>query len=352
MSLDLFKQVARLLIENSQSPFVGLEFHGGEPMLLPDEFFEEAVAFARPLARRHRKHVEFPLVTNGTLLTEERLLKLNNLGIQWCMSCDGPPHINDLLRSSGRAVQRAIGLFQKHRIYCGLITVMSHANYDKMSEVMGWYRDIGVFDFRVNYLQPQGRGFDEQLLTGEQMFEGLHQIIDHMYETDVAVHEAESASHIERFVEGRDPAKPLTCWEYQCQAGRTYVAVDLLGRIHACGTDLVNHVVGHVHQPFDEQHYKQKLAKLHDKGDWVIRCFDCPAQQICNHSCSTSDYNSDQYKEHECDFTRRLWTYLCEHPERAYRVHEVIRSRQRPRAGEFVSLSDVELSAVMQESSV
>src|SRR5262245_22856116 len=50
MSMDRFKQVARLLLENTREPYVGLEFHGGEPLLLPDEWFEEATAYAKALA--------------------------------------------------------------------------------------------------------------------------------------------------------------------------------------------------------------------------------------------------------------------------------------------------------------
>src|SRR5947209_20169372 len=57
MSIERFRQVARLLVANSQSPSVGLEFHGGEPLLLPDEWFEEAVAYGRPLGREHGKYV-------------------------------------------------------------------------------------------------------------------------------------------------------------------------------------------------------------------------------------------------------------------------------------------------------
>ncbi len=346
MSIELVKQVAKLLIENSQSPYVGLEFHGGEPLLLPDEFFEEATSFARELARKHRKIVEFPIVTNGTMLSEERLLKLTRLGLQWCMSCDGPPDINDLLRQSGHAVQRAIELFQKHHIYTGVITVMSRANFNRMREVMDWFREVGVFDFRVNYLQPQGRGLEEHLLTGEEMFEGMRQVLEHMAATDVAVHEADMATHVSRFVRGRDTNPMPSCWEFQCQAGRTYVALDLLGRIHACGTDVVNHVIGHVNQPLDEEHYRQKLGVLHEKGDWVIRCFDCNAKQICNHSCPTSDFNSELYREYECHYTKLLWDYLCAHPQKAHHVDHIIQSRNRPDPGAFVPLESLGTSFV------
>src|SRR5262245_4803772 len=110
MPMDRFKRIADLLLKNSESPHVGLEFHGGEPLLLPDEWYEEAVAYARSVALEHGKEVEFPMTTNGTMLTEERFLKLHGLGIRFCMSIDGPPKVNDLMRGGGAAVERAARL--------------------------------------------------------------------------------------------------------------------------------------------------------------------------------------------------------------------------------------------------
>jgi uncharacterized protein len=348
MSLELFKQVARLFIENSRSPQLGLEFHGGEPLLLPDAFFEEAVQFARGLARQHHKFIEFPLVTNGTMMTEERLLKLHRLGIKLCLSVDGPPHINDQIRGSGHAVERTIRLMQKHRIGFGLLTVLSRTNATRMREVMDWFHATDIHNFRMNFLQPQGRGADEsQLLTGDEMFEGVRQILDHMVETDIAVEEVETMMNVQRFLQGRDPRPPLSCWEYQCQAGRVYVAVDLLGRIHACGTDLSSHVLGHISQPIDDEHYHRTLQRLHEKGDWVIRCFDCDARRICRHSCSTSDYNSETYKEHECRFTKLLYRHLCDYPSKAQRIGAVLRARRAPPPGTFVPITDLETAAAM-----
>jgi uncharacterized protein len=346
MSLELVKKVADLLIANSKSQFVGLEFHGGEPLLMPDEWFEEAVTYAKALAKKHRKIIEFPVTTNGTMLTEARLQFLTKLGIKWCMSCDGPPHINDVFRQSGRAVERAIKLFRDHKIYAGIICVMSQSNYNRMTEVMDWFREVGVFDFRVNFLQPQGRGIAEDLLTGDQMYEGMRQVLEHMYKTDVAVHEATTTLMSRRFVYDRDPAPRLSCWEFQCQAGRTYCAVDLLGRIHACGTDLSNHVIGHISQDLDEAEYQRKLTRLHDKGKWVIRCFDCNAKQICNHSCPTSDYNSEMFKEHDCRHTILLWNYMCEHPEVPERVTAIVDRQRGMPTGAFVPVQTLELAPV------
>lgn len=328
MSIERFKQVARLLLVNTKQSSVGLEFHGGEPLLLADEFFEEAVAYARALAREHSKIVEFPLVTNGTLLTEERLLKLNRLGISWCMSVDGPPEIHDQARGSGRAVERAIGLFRKHGIHFGVLTVMSRANYNRMGEVMDWFDSVGINDFRINFLEPQGRGNDDELvLTGPEMFEGMKQIVEHMVRTGLKVNEAEITQIVMRYQIGRNPNPALTCWELECQAGRIYVAIDHNGYIHACGTDLKNHILGHLDQDLDLDHYDRILRRLHAKDDWLIRCFDCDARKICRHSCSTSDFNSKVYREYECDYTKRLYSWLRKNPEKPRIIEAILASR-------------------------
>ena len=328
MSLQTFKLAARYLLENSASRKVGLEFHGGEPMLLPDEWFEEAVRFAAEVAKANGKIVEHPLVTNGTLLTETRLLKLRDLGIRFCLSVDGPPEINDKVRGSGTAVEKAIRLLQKHDVGFGVLSVLSRENASRMTEVMNWLQELGIEDFRINFLQPQGRGMDEsQLLSSEEMFDGVRQILEHMYTTSMAVAEKETLLSAQRFVMGRNPNPQLSCWEFQCQAGRTYVAIDLAGRIHTCGTDLVNHPIGHLTQDLDYDLYTRTLRRLHDKGDWIIRCFDCAAKRICRHSCPTSDHNSETYREYECRYTKLLYDYMCCNPHIPEYVDRIVQER-------------------------
>jgi uncharacterized protein len=341
MSIERFKQVAELLLTNSRQQRVSLEFHGGEPLLLADDWFEEAVGYARSLAARHNKAVEFPLVTNGTLLTEERLQRLHALGIVCCLSADGPPRINDQLRGGGAAVERALRLFKRHKIPCGILTVLGRANYSKMGEVMDWFADLGTDGFRINFLQPQGRGADEaQLLSGEEIFEGMRQVLDHMDRTGVRVREEETLKMVGRFLRGRDAQPRLTCWEFQCQAGRTYCAVDHTGLIHACGTDLRNHPLGHLDADLDRAHYDATLRRLHHKSDWVIRCFDCTARRICRHSCPTSDFNSNTYKEHECRFTKLMYAHLSAYPEKARRIDQALRGRQSPQPDSTIVPAD------------
>jgi len=348
LSMERFKQVARLLIANSREPFLTLEFHGGEPLLLPDEWYEEAVAYAQALAEQHQKRVQFPIMTNATLLTEERLLKLHGLGIVFGISMDGSPAINDLLRGGGLAVERAVRLFRKHRVEFGVTTVLSRANCRRMDRVMDYFAEVGIDNFRVNPLQPQGRGNDDsQLLTGEEMCDSMVQVLDHMDRTGVQVVEMECILTVHRFLHGRDPKPRLSCWEFQCQAGRSYCAIDLKGDIHACGSDLTHHVLGNVDADIDDDHYGGMLRRLHHKGDWIIRCFDCSAKVICHHSCPTSDFNSDAFKEHDCRYTKLLYRHLCENPAKAQRIEAARKAKRRPPPDStFVPVSQVRVVRV------
>ncbi len=322
MGIERFRQIADLLVVNSKSPFVGLEFHGGEPMLLPDEWYEEAVGYARKLANDNNKIIEFPLVTNGTMLSEKRLEKLLSLGIRICLSCDGPPHINDELRGGGERVERTFKMLRDKRVPFSVITVVGTHNWNRIKEVMDWFGEVGVYDYTINFVQPQGRGMDAELLSGEQMFTTMRDIFEHMESTDIDVHEAEVIGRVQKFVRGRDNPPRPACHEFHCQAGKNYVAIDMFGSVHACGTDLAHHKIGHVDLPFNRKHYDNVLEKLHDKGDWVLRCFDCDAAKICNHSCPTSDANSDMFKEYDCLSTKLLWQYFCENPTRVQKLHE------------------------------
>ena len=329
LSMERYKRVARLLIENSMAPSLSLEFHGGEPLLLSDEWYEEAVNFAAELGRQHGKTLEHPMQTNGTRLTEERLNHLVKLGIKIGISCDGTPHINDRHRMAGNRVDKTLRMMVERNIHCGIILVLSHSNWNEMTEVMNYFQSLGVSGFRVNFMQPQGLGMDHDLLTGEQMFTGIKSVFEHMAATDCAVFEATTQMLLNRFVLGRYAQPHLSCWEHECQAGRIYVAMNLNGDVFSCGTDMMSHRLGHVDEGFSKAHVNQTLCQLHKKDAWYVRCFTCPAKKVCSMSCPTSDHNNINYREAECEYTRRIFQYFQENEAEVQRVHRII-GEKRP----------------------
>ena len=187
-----------------------------------------------------------------------------------------------------------------------------------MHEVASFLADEGVRLFSVNYLQPQGRGIDDTQLDDDDMVASSIAVYEHMAEHGT-VFEQGALRALERFVYGRQHPAPLSCWEAQCQAGRTFVGIDHLGSIHACPTDIEHHVLGSIWAEPDTAHVRRVLDRLHMKDSWHDRCHGCAAAIICDQNCPTSDYNNTEFHDVAC----------APHQARARLAHRAPRDRRQ-----------------------
>lgn len=91
MSYEVVSRVLKYIFD-VQSPCVTLEFQGGEPLLN-----WEVLAFLIKHARKFNvnKDLRIALVTNLTLLDEERMKFLKDFDVEICASLDGPKDIHD-----------------------------------------------------------------------------------------------------------------------------------------------------------------------------------------------------------------------------------------------------------------
>ena len=123
-------QLNRYLFDNLLDRF-SVIFHGGEPLLCS----ADGLADARQTilnALSTSSELDFSVQTNGHLLTEEAIQKLENADIGVSLSLDGPKRVNDLHRidHSGNstfdgtyaALQRLI--VSKSSIFQGIIAVI------------------------------------------------------------------------------------------------------------------------------------------------------------------------------------------------------------------------------------
>jgi len=327
LSMEMFKHIADLYIPNTKSPYGGLEFHGGEPLLLSDEWYTEAVGYAQALAKKHKKHIEHPMQTNGTLLDEKRQKHLLDLGIHIGFSFDGTPEINDIYRMAGSKVEATIKRMIKDDKDFGMILVLSRSNHNKMTEIMNYFQKLGIRSYRINPVQPQGWGLDSSLLTAEELTTGMIAVFNHMADTDCSVIEAETMQAVHRMVEGRLDKPPLSCWELECQAGRSYCAVSVKGEVYACGTDMSKHRLGNIYENFNLENISSVRKKLHQKDAWYVRCFGCEAKRICHFSCPTSDFNDIRYRDIACAHTKSIYSYMAENFDKVEKIQRAIKKR-------------------------
>lgn len=320
MSMDVYRRIVDLLVDNSVHQVLTLEFHGGEPLLLGNGWFYEAVGYAQRRAQETGRTILHPIATNGTMLTEKRVAMIRELGLFVRVSIDGPPAINDRRRGGGRAVAAGIRRLREHDLDVTARVVVSPDNAHEMAEVIGFLQELGVTEYAINFLQPQGRGLDDGQLSVRDMTKAMIAITTAMSETHIF--EDTALRYLERYVSGRARPAPLSCWENQCQAGRTFVGIDHVGDIHACPTDVVNHVVANIWQEPDHAHRQAVLDRLHFKDAWFQRCRGCKAKPICDQSCPTSDFNTEDYREVACDFTKNFYEWLEDNPAAVARACE------------------------------
>jgi len=74
---------------------VSLVFHGGEPLLLPLEYFQAIIDFQRQLYEEHGTEFRNSIQTNGTVYTNELCTFLKNADIHIGISLDGTRETHD-----------------------------------------------------------------------------------------------------------------------------------------------------------------------------------------------------------------------------------------------------------------
>lgn len=131
ISLDViaaFASKAKSHCKLNNVPIVHIAFHGGEPLLIEKEFYEQAVNIIRSTLDDIK--VDFVLQTNGTLLDDEWCELFGRLGIQVGVSIDGTEKYHNQYRvyhsgsGSFNDVLNGINIRDRHSVG-GLISVIN-----------------------------------------------------------------------------------------------------------------------------------------------------------------------------------------------------------------------------------
>lgn len=97
---DMSKEVAEKSVDvalQTTSPALTIEFQGGEP-LVNFPVVKHIIEYAKKRNEQVGKTIEFTMVTNLSLMDEEKLKFLLENKVQICTSIDGPEHLHDKQR--------------------------------------------------------------------------------------------------------------------------------------------------------------------------------------------------------------------------------------------------------------
>lgn len=235
----------------SPNRLITIEFQGGEP-LLNWEVLKAAVGRAREKAAATGKELKLALVSNFSLMTEEKARFLLENEVSICTSLDGPADLHDRNRifaggNSHAATVKWIKYFQQlhrrqpaeYRVFKpgALLTVSKHS-LPRWKEIIDEYARLGLEDIFVRPLAPIGYArelWDRIGYTPEEFREFYCRSLDYILALNrrgTVLREKTAAMMLEKIVNSVEPGYlDARC---PCGAAIGQIAYNYDGSLYTC----------------------------------------------------------------------------------------------------------------------
>ena len=263
---DMTPELAEKTVDQilrSTNPNITIEFQGGEP-LVAFPVVRHIIEYALQRNKTAGKKLEFTMVSNLSLMDEEKLAFLLANKVQICTSIDGPEQLHDKQRKLpgvGKSAHRASTYWIKriNEAYgeMGLDPTLYHVEalltttsetLDRWKEVVDTYVALGC---RALFLRPVDPfGFAEK--TGHRIeyprtdYLGFYrQAVDYMLELNrqgVQILERFAAIFLTKILGGQDPN--FLDIRNPCGAGIGQIAYNYDGKVFTCDEGRMLHEMG------------------------------------------------------------------------------------------------------------
>jgi His-Xaa-Ser system radical SAM maturase HxsB len=261
---DMTKELAEKTVDQilrTTNPNVTVEFQGGEP-LVNFAVVKHLVEYALEQNRTAGKRLEFTMVSNLSLMDEEKLQFLLKHKVQICTSIDGPEHLHDKQRKlPGLSAHRASAYWIKriNEAYqeMGLDPTLYHveALLTTTGETLKLWREVVdtyvALGCRALFLRPVDPfGFAEK--TGHRIeypraeyLAFYRNAVDYMLELNqkgVQILERFAAIFLTKILAGEDPN--FLDVRNPCGAGIGQIAYNYDGKVFTCDEGRMLHEMG------------------------------------------------------------------------------------------------------------
>ncbi|MFT6396368.1 MAG: His-Xaa-Ser system radical SAM maturase HxsB [Bradymonadia bacterium] len=223
MSIETAEQCVDFAL-TSASPAITIEFQGGEPLVNWDVLMH-IVQYAREKNQSVGKTLTFSLVTNMSLMTEEKLDFLIESRVQICTSIDGPEELHNKVRiykddNSWQLAQRWLKRVNERYVEQGLDPVLYQAEalptitrhaLGMPKEIVDTYVEMGCRAIFIRVLDPFGFAASSSKKLGYSMDEFLEfyiEALDYIIELNkqgTQVMERLAAIMLSKMIGGYDP---------------------------------------------------------------------------------------------------------------------------------------------------
>lgn len=261
---DMTPEIADRTVEaifKTTNPSVTIEFQGGEPLVAFD-VVKRIVERARQVNETAGKHLEFTMVSNLSLLDDEKLEYLVANKVQICTSIDGPEHLHDKQRklpglSAHQAATTSIRKVNDAYKAMGLDPTLYHVEalltttrdaLPRWKEIVDTYVDLGC---RALFLRPVDPfGFADRTAPRveyprAEYLEFYRRATDYMIDLNkrgVEILERFAAIFLTKILGGEDPN--FLDIRNPCGAAIGQVAYNYDGKVFTCDEGRMLHEMG------------------------------------------------------------------------------------------------------------
>ncbi len=345
MPLEIFAELARLALSETRERAVNFLFHGGEPTLLPNAWYDEAIATAKNLARQQGKEARFSMQTNLLGITDSKIELFRRHNISLGISLDGPASLQSSQRGGEDKVFQHFKRLQREGIRAGVLMTINQSNYEQFFMICDWLvREAAINSFKANVVTPVGRGVDMPPMQAEQIFAAQHAILQYMIQTrGETLIEDNLATELLRFFatdQERAQMPHSLCHEKRCGAGEQVLGVTPEGHLLPCGRftwDEAEYYLGHIADSDSVESaaladFRQKIDQFQDlvPQSWYD-CEACPARKVCGFGCQAFIVRSKQQANLDCLPTKMRFAFYEAHKAALLPVVEAIRRKNQPK---------------------
>jgi uncharacterized protein len=179
MKMSTVRRAAeRLRDDGLLGPEITVVWHAGEPLTMPREFYDEAVAVIYDVFSS-ASTVSHSIQTNGTLIDDKWCELFIRHGIRVGVSVDGPASLHDMHRHTrtGRStharVLRGMARLREHGISFHAIAVVTSASFQQADAFFDFFAEQGVSELGCNYDEAEGLHKQSSLAGNEPAHEAF-----------------------------------------------------------------------------------------------------------------------------------------------------------------------------------
>lgn len=308
-------------ITNCSDGFNHVEFcwHGGEPLLVGMDFYEQVIESERSIQQRCDIKYENHIQTNGMLMTEKWLDFLQTNKIGFGLSFDAPPKIH-LSQRPGKEkpveIEKYLSLFKKIKqrsLPLGLLCVVTKSNVGFGKEIFQFFSEIGADSYSLLPLIPVPSSFQIHTPTNDELFSLFKDTFDLWLNSKHSFKCIEPIDSMVRSILGEHPR--LCTYASSCL--KRMVAIAPTGEIVPCGSLVSDYfVLGNAlqHSVFRAINTQRAKALRTSRAAAVKKwCNDCEYISICRGGCRENAFWSSQSYQGQypyCDARKQMFNYI------------------------------------------